>query len=183
MLIVNGAMVHLLAFTIMCLLLSWNLHLFCLSNPWRKAIALATSRANLSARAVSTTTPVPPCKSLCKLPLAMYCETVANCGGWFTHPRTGSTFGWENIRSLGNSSLKSLDIRAVHSRTFKIFATISLFCQRPLQVSPLGVLAKWVCKARSAMLMPLCLDRVASPTIIIRPFKVNFSVCPWKKEG
>lgn len=147
----------------MCLLFRLNRHLFCRSNPCRNAIALATSRASRRARAVSTTTPVSLCRSRCKLPRPMYCDTVASCGGWFTHPRTGRTFGCEKILSLGNSSLKSLETRAVHSRTFKILATISLFCHRPLQVSPLGVLARCVCRANSAILMPLCLERVASP--------------------
>jgi len=147
----------------MCLLLRWNLHLFCRSKPWRNAIALATSRANRRARAVSTTTPVPPCRSLCKLPRAMYWETVANCGGWFTQPRTGRTFGCEKILSFGNSSLKSLEMRVVHSRTFNILATISLFCHRPLQVSPLGVLARCMWRDKSAILIPLYLERVASP--------------------
>lgn len=72
-------------------------------------------------------------------------------------------YSWKLYLSFGNSSLKSLDIRGVQSRTANILATISFFCQRPLQVSPLGDTAIRVCRARSAMLIPLCLDRVASP--------------------
>lgn len=49
---------------------------------------------------------------------------------------TGNILGCENILNLGNSSLKSLCIRGVHSRTAIILATMSFFCQRPRQDSP-----------------------------------------------
>lgn len=57
--------------------------------------------------------------------------------------------------NLGNSSLKSRDIRGVHSLIARIFATISFFCQRPRHVSPLGLNAIRVCKDKSAILIPL----------------------------
>ena len=45
----------------------------------------------------------------------------------------------KNYLSLGYSSLKSRDIRGVHSRRARILAAISLPCHFPLQVSPLGL--------------------------------------------
>ena len=48
-------------------------------------------------------------------------EMTTRLGGALQHPITGITFGWEKIRSFGYSSLKSRDIRGVHSRSDKIY--------------------------------------------------------------
>jgi len=57
-------------------------------------------------------------------------------GGELQHPITGMTLGCEKIRNLGYSSLKSREIRGVHSRIARILAAISLPCHLPCQVSP-----------------------------------------------
>ena len=48
-------------------------------------------------------------------------EMTTRLGGALQHPITGITFGWEKIRSFGYSSLKSRDIRGVHSRSDRIW--------------------------------------------------------------
>ena len=57
-------------------------------------------------------------------------------GGELQQPITGITFGCEKIRNFGYSSLKSREIRGVHSRTAKILAAISFPCHFPCHVSP-----------------------------------------------
>ena len=69
----------------------------------------------------------------------MYWLITTRLGGELQQPITGSTFGCEKIRSLGYSSLKSLDILGVHSLRARILAAISLPCHFPRQVSPLGL--------------------------------------------
>jgi hypothetical protein len=49
---------------------------------------------------------------------------------------TGITLGCENILNFGYSSLKSREIRGVHSLSANILAAISLPCHFPRQVSP-----------------------------------------------
>ena len=90
-------------------------------------------------------------------------------GGLLQQPMTGRTFGWEKIRNFGNSSLKSRDIRDVQFLRARILATISFFCHLPRQVSPLGELAILVCRDKSAMLIPRCLDRVGSRLLVFNP--------------
>lgn len=86
--------------------------------------------------------------------------------------------------SLGNSSLKSLEMRGVHSRTARILATMSFFCHLPFQVSPDGPSAMRVCRERSPMSIPLCLERVASLLLVFRPSQlwslnwIFFRSCP-----
>ena len=65
--------------------------------------------------------------------------------------------------NLGNSSLKSLHVLGVHSLSARILATISLPCHFPLHNSPDGLIAIFVCNARSTIFIPLCLDNVGSP--------------------
>ena len=48
-------------------------------------------------------------------------EMTTRLGGALQHPITGITFGCEKIRSFGYSSLKSRDIRGVHSRIDSIW--------------------------------------------------------------
>lgn len=74
------------------------------------------------------------------LPLGIYWLIVTRCFGELHAPISGKIFGCEKMRSLGNSSLKSLETRGVISRMVKIFAIISFFCQRPRQVSPEGLI-------------------------------------------
>lgn len=99
----------------------------------------------------------------------MYWLIVTRCFGELQAPISGRIFGCEKILSFGNSSLKSREMRGVISRKVKIFATMSLFCQRPLQVSPDGLIDTFVCNWRSSMLMPLKRDRVASRDLVLSP--------------
>lgn len=90
-------------------------------------------------------------------------------GGELQAPMTGRMFGCENIRSFGNSSSKSREIRALQSRMDKIFATMSFFCHLPRHVSPDGVMASFVCNSKSRMLIPLYRDSVASRERVLSP--------------
>lgn len=175
-----------------CLLLRWYWGMI-RSKLCKNAIPRATSTARRRAAAVSTTTPVPSWSSVYKDPHGMCWFMTTKFGGELQQPITGKTFGWEKILkewksyigglkkaqfdngwiylcnrylSLGNSSLKSLETRALQSRTERIFATMSFFCQRPLHVSPDGDEAIWIWRCRSLIFMPLWRERVASPKTI-----------------
>ena len=149
----------------MCLLDRWKLG-NCLSSEWRNAIPRETSNAKRIACAVSTTIPLgrPPwCNTPYSEPFIINWLITIKLGGSLQHPMTGNTLGWEKIRRRGNSSLKSREIRAVHWRTARIFATMSLPCHVPRHDSPDGVTASFFTNDNSWMLMPLWRDSVASP--------------------
>lgn len=84
-------------------------------------------------------------------------------------PIIGKIFGCEKIRSLGNSSLKSLDTRAVYSLLANILATISFRCHLPRHAVPDGVIASFVCSSKSSTLIPLNRDSVASLDRVFSP--------------
>lgn len=90
-------------------------------------------------------------------------------GGALQAPITGKMFGCEKMRNFGNSSLKSREMRALQSRTDRIFATMSFFCQRPRHVSPDGAMANFVCNSKSRILMPLYRESVASRERVFSP--------------
>lgn len=120
------------------------------------------STANRTACAVSTTSPPPEWSSSWREPRGMYCVMTISCGGALQQPKTGRILGCEKIRNFGNSSLKSRETRALHSRIARIFATISLFCQRPRHDSPDGEIASFRWSVRSWILIPLKRESVAS---------------------
>lgn len=132
------------------------------SSECKNCIPLAMSTANRTACAVSTTIPPPEWSSSWREPRGIYWVMTISWGGALQQPNTGRMFWCEKIRNLGNSSLKSRDARALQSRTDKIFATISLFCQRPRHDSPDGEIASLRWSVKSWMLMPLKRDKVAS---------------------
>ena len=126
-----------------------------LSRECKQAIPFAMSVANRMACAESTTTPAAECNKSCKDPRGMYWLMMTKCFGELQAPIKGRILGCEKIRNFGNSSLKSLDTRGVISRTVKILAIMSLFCQLPRHVSPEGLIAFLVCNFKSSMAIPL----------------------------
>lgn len=107
----------------------------------------------------------------------MYWLITIRFGGSLQQPMTGNTFGCEKMRSLGNSSLKSREILGVHWRTARNLATMSLLCHVPRHDSPDGVTASFLWSDSSWILIPLCRDRVASPSVIQFSSKIWNILC------
>lgn len=77
-------------------LFKWNCGMI-LSRLCKNAIALATSTASLSAKAVSTVTLAPSCNKVWSDPQGIYWLITTKLGGELQHPITGNTLGCENI--------------------------------------------------------------------------------------
>lgn len=88
-------------------LFKWNCGII-LSRLCKNAMALATSTASLSAKAVSTVTLAPSCSKVKSDPHGIYWLITTKLGGELQQPMTGNTLGCENILKKKNYILSNL---------------------------------------------------------------------------